>query len=531
MRSAILAMAVAGLMPSVVSAEPIGPIKLKLDESNVKVYQRLEVDTSMFPRPAQLEPAVRFWTQIFSHYSEHQLLLHAMDYPQKVFTVLDFSADAKRLADDASAFRRLRIREEQAAKAHIDELLAQVQALVATPEAMNAEQRKVYDLLADLEDQQIYGKLIGRVRGQRGLREKTHQALVRAGAYWEEIETTFARYELPIALTRLPIVESSFNVDAYSKVGAAGLWQFIPSSARIYMALDDLRDERRDPWASTDAAARHLVADYAELQNWPLAVTAYNYGRSGLRRALTEVQGTTLVDLLERYEGRRFGFASRNFYAEFLAAVDVERAWQQYFDQVDPHPAIRYEEVQVAHYLPYATAQRIAGSDPETFRRLNPSWRQEVVDGKLYLAPGSRLRVPVGKAQAFFAGYQALGRDELYGRQREYWRMHKIRSGESLSTIARRHGSSAKRLAKLNGIRDPHKIRIGQVIKIPPRKDSPVVPVDRVIAPATHHVKAGQTLWGIARSYKVSLQSLLEVNDLSDASLLREGSRLRIPSN
>lgn len=531
MRSAFLAMVVAGLLPGGVSAEPIGPIQLRLDESKVQVRARPVVDTSMFPRPERLEPAVRFWTQVFSHYSENQLLLHSMDHPQKVFTVLDFSAEAERLASDPSAFRRYRIREEKAAKERIDELLTEVQALAATPEAMNAEQRKVFDLLADLDDRQIYGKMIGRVRGQRGLREKTHKALVRAGAYWEEIESTFTRYELPIALTRLPIVESSFNVDAYSKVGAAGLWQFIPSSARIYMALDDLRDERRDPWASTEAAARHLVADYAELQNWPLAVTAYNYGRSGLRRALTEVQGTTLVDLLERYEGRRFGFASRNFYAEFLAAVDVERAWQQYFDQVDPHPLIRYEEVQVAHYVPYATAQRLAGSDAQTFRQLNPSWRQEVVDGKLYLAPGSRLRVPQGKAQAFFAGYQALGGDEIYGRQREYWRMHKIRNGESLSTIARRHGTSSRRLAKLNGIKDPHKIRIGQVIKIPPRDDSPVVKVDRVAEPTTHQVKAGQTLWGIARSYQVSLQALLDVNELKDARALRVGSRLRIPSH
>lgn len=528
----------AGLIPSLLSAEPIGPIHLKLDESKVEAKRlgpepaasRAVIDTSMFPRPERLEPAVRFWTQVFSHYSEDQVLVHSMDYPHKVFTVLDFSEDAERI-DDPRALRRHRIRTEQAAKERVDELLAEVQALVDKPEAMNAEQKRIYELLRDLDDPQIYGKQVGRIRGQRGLRERTQLALGRAGAYWEEIESTFARYELPLALTRLPIVESSFNVEAYSKVGAAGLWQFIPSSARIYMVLDDLRDERRDPWASTEAAARHLTQDYAELQDWPLAVTAYNYGRAGLRRALKETGGSTLFDLMDRYENRRFGFASRNFYAEFLAAVDVERAWQQYYEQIDLHEPVRYEEVQVAHYVPYATAQRLSGADAQTFRRLNPSWRDEVVDGKLYLVPGSRLRVPPGQAKPFFAGYQALGADELFSTQREYWRWHTIRRGESLSSIARRNGTSARYLAKLNGIRDLHLIRIGQKIKIPPRKDYPVVAVDRVREPKTHKVRKGQTLWGIARSYKVSVKSLLEANQLADASLLRAGASLRIPAH
>ena len=205
-------------------AEPVGP---RLPPAPLVPQQ--SIDLSQFPRPQALLPAVEFWTHVFSSYSEHQLLLHAQDFPHKVITVLDYRDQAAAGVDPVKLRRQL-LREERAAKKKIDGLLKAVHQKRADPASMNAEERSLFDLFADLNDPLIYQKLIGRIRGQRGLKERTALAITRAGAYMPEIERVFAERKLPLALTRLPIVESSFNVEAYSKVGAAGIWQFIPLS-------------------------------------------------------------------------------------------------------------------------------------------------------------------------------------------------------------------------------------------------------------------------------------------------------------
>src|SRR5262245_20063059 len=135
------------------------------------------------------------------------------------------------------------------------------------------------------------------------------------------METIFEREGLPVALTRLPLVESCFNVRAYSKVGAAGIWQFMPSTGRYYLRIDNAVDERRDPVTATVAAATHLKGNYEVLHSWPLAITAYNYCRAGMANAVSTVGSSDIVDIIQHYHGPAFKFASRNFYAEFLAAL------------------------------------------------------------------------------------------------------------------------------------------------------------------------------------------------------------------
>ena len=500
-------------------AEPVGP---RLPPAPPLPQQ--SIDLSQFPRPPSLLPAIDFWTHVFSNYSEHQLLLHAQDFPHKVITVLDYREQAAAGANPVQLRRQL-LRDERAAKEKIDALLKAVHLKRSDPARMNAEERSLFELFADIKDPLIYQKLVGRVRGQRGLKERTALAMTRAGAYMQEFERIFAERRLPLALTRLPIVESSFNVEAYSKVGAAGLWQFIPSSARQYMVLDDLRDERSDPWAATHAAARHLQADFDVLQSWPLAVTAYNYGRTGLRRALQQVNGSSLVDLIDRYDNPRFGFASRNFYAEFLAAVDVERDAVLHFGPIKPEPPLKFEQVELTDFVAYSTVQELSGANLEHFHRLNPSWRSEVREDKLYLSPGASLRVPPGQAQAFKLAYEKLPAGQRHSRQREYWRSHKVRRGESLITIAKHYRIPLRDIQRANAIQNPHFIKIGQRLKIPP-------PADAMLSqagPKVHKVRSGQTLWDIARAHSVSLEALLAHNQLDKSQLLHVGTRLQIP--
>ena len=136
---------------------------------------------------------------------------------------------------------------------------------------------------------------------------------------------------MPIELTRLPHIESSFENRALSKVGAAGIWQIMPATGRLYLRVNRDVDERLHVRTATMAAAQILRENYEKLGTWPLAITAYNHGANGMKRAVDTVGTTDFGVIVQRYRGPLFGFASQNFYAEFLAALDVSQNYKQYF--------------------------------------------------------------------------------------------------------------------------------------------------------------------------------------------------------
>jgi hypothetical protein len=149
------------------------------------------------------------------------------------------------------------------------------------------------------------------------------EGLHRASKLLPRILAILRQYQVPAELAALPMVESTFNPTAYSKAGAAGLWQFIRSTGKQYSLISRKRDDRRDPVRATEAAARLLRDNFQALGSWPLAIVAYNHGHAGIRAASAAVGSTAIEDIVARYNGPRFGFASKNFYAEFLAALDV----------------------------------------------------------------------------------------------------------------------------------------------------------------------------------------------------------------
>lgn len=514
-----------GLASAAVTA---GATDITLHKTNP---MRIVADPARFPEPATLKPAVDFWKDVFARYSENQSLLQSALAPQKLIAVLDFSRQAQQLTPQA--LRQFRAEREQQALKKADEALKGIVAVDADPKRMTAEQRRIFTLYGG-GDVARFKDMIGTLRIQHGLRERTSHALKIAGRYLPKMESIFASYGLPKVLTRLPLVESSFNLDAYSKVGAAGIWQFIPSSARIYMTLNAVQDDRRDPWTSTDAAARHLKDDYAALGSWPLALTAYNYGRGGIAQALSEVHGSTLTDLLQHYDNPRFGFASRNFYAEFLAASQVAADAHHYFGSIDQDSPIRFDVVHTHDYVSYKTLRKLSGTDAETFHTLNPSFDPAVIEGRLYVPPDTKLRVPSGDRQRFDRLYAALGSGERFDRQRVWYVAYRVRRGDVLGRIARRHNVSVAALLRYNHLRSARLIRAGQRLRIPTGGGIAENPgVTRVAAVehsiTVHRVRSGQTLGGIAARHHVSVATLLRYNHLRSASLIRVGQKLRIP--
>jgi membrane-bound lytic murein transglycosylase D len=149
------------------------------------------------------------------------------------------------------------------------------------------------------------------------------QAAATAQVHLPYMEEVFRRYGVPTKLTRLPFVESMFNLKAHSKVGASGIWQFMPKTARYFIYVNNLVDERNAPEKATKAAAQFLANNFQQLGTWPLAVTAYNHGVMGMANAVRKTNTRDIGAIINRYSSPSFRFASRNFYAEFLAAAST----------------------------------------------------------------------------------------------------------------------------------------------------------------------------------------------------------------
>lgn len=420
-----------------------------------------------FPRPAGLETQVRFWKKVFAEYSENQIVIHDSLYIDKVYTVIDLRPLAENGAGEEN-LRRTRNRKTKAEKARIDAVLQSLHAKRANPQSLTPQQRVIWELFRDVNDSNRFRAARERVRAQQGLRERFRRGIEVSRRYLPHMEAIFRREGLPLELTRLPFVESSFNVKAYSKVGAAGIWQFIPSSARIYrLPMNEVIDARRDPLYATEGAARHLRDDYQTLRSWPLAITAYNHGRAGIARAVRQLGSSDLATVIRRYKGRAFGFASRNFYAEFLAALEVEREYEKHFGPLRFEPEIRFDEVRVDDYVPFSALARLADCDTSLLHDLNPGFEPEVVEGKLHVPRGHRLRVPGGRAEAFRAAYAKLPAGERFASQKRYFVQHRVARGQTLGAIARRYGTTVAAIQVANNLRSPRLIRAGQILKIP----------------------------------------------------------------
>lgn len=417
-----------------------------------------------------LDTEVQFWKDIFAKYSVYQIVIHDSRRLDRVYSVLDFQDLRDEGWSDAEVGSYLndKGREE---KERIRSLLLQLHMASGDGdrETLSEEEQRLRKLFEKdtATDKFLEAADEERIRGQRGLRERFATAIRVSRRYLPEMEAIFRREGLPLELTRLPFVESCFNVKAYSKVGAAGIWQFMPGSARRYMTVGDSIDERRDPLRATEAAARYLRADYEALGSWPLALTAYNHGRAGMQRAVDSMGTTDLVTIVRDYRGPAFGFASRNFYAEFLAAVAVERSYREHFGDIEVDAPIRLEKVQLDHYVPFRSLAEAADMGIDQLAELNPALAPAVIQGRTRVPKGYELQLPSGSTSEFQARYDALPATEKLAKLPVAKVVrHKVQRGQSLAAIARRYGTSVAAIQRRNKI-GKKGVRAGQVLIIP----------------------------------------------------------------
>lgn len=470
-------------------------------------------------RPAGLEPDIAFWRKIFGEVSTQEALVHDNRYLGIVYEKLD-------LSDLKSDGARQRAMDE--AKARYSRILKRLAS--GDRSGLGADERRVLALWAGRPGNSTLKAAAERVRVQQGLSDRFLEGYVRAGRWEDHIRASLREAGVPEMLAALPHVESSYNPEARSYVGAAGLWQFTAGTGRRFMRIDGAVDERRDPFRSSEAAARLLKANYGELNSWPLAITGYNHGTGGMRRAMRAVGTDDIETIVRNYDGPAFGFASRNFYVSFLAAEEVERNAGRYFGPVRRDPLETATTIQVPAYLSAATLEQTLGVPRETLQAYNPSLLPPIWMGKKYVPRGFTLRLPetVDDPHARLA---SLPERELRTAQASdpAPRTHRVRRGETLSGIAARYGTSPSRLASLNGLSKKNLIRIGQVLKLPGGASAPEDGGgSRKSGGGTYVVRRGDNLAIIAKRTGVPQRRLMAINSIENPNRIYPGQKLRL---
>src|SRR6516165_11648656 len=408
------------------------------------------------PRPPELERDVQFWVRVYSQIDTNAGFLHDQSNLGVVYDTLHFApesppAERQRLIDQA------RERYEAA-----------LRRIAASGDgSLSADDQRIRDLWGAEGTPARLRAAIDDIRFQLGQSDRFRAGLIRSGAWETHIAETLANLGLPAELAVLPHVESCFDPNAYSKVGAAGLWQFMRSTGRRYMRIDGAVDDRLDPFRSTEAAAQLLAYNYRVLGTWPLALTAYNHGTAGVRRAKETLGTDDITRIVRSYSSRTFGFASRNFYVSFLAALEIDRNPERYFGALQKESEAHFHEVELPAYVSATSLEHALKIDAAKLRALNPSLLPAVWNGAQRVPKAYRLRLPVdGTEWSSQLLAQRLSPGDMFTGQRAPPR-YRVQRGDTLAALADRYGVPIEALAGMNHLRTSAHLSPGRVLTVP----------------------------------------------------------------
>jgi len=474
-----------------------------------------------FPIPAELQRDVDFWTDIFTRYTTAQGVLHDNRNLAVVYERIDLPATMDR-----------RNRQRRVAK-YREDLQAVLRNLASGKrDNLSEEEARVLALWPAGVSNETLSAATRRIRYQQGLKDRFREGLIRAGRWRGYIENEFNALGVPVELAALPHVESSYNPDARSHVGASGVWQFTRSTGRRFMRIDHVIDERNDPFVASRAAGKLLAYNYSITGNWPMAITAYNHGLSGARRAMRQFGDNAYAEILRNYNGRTFGFASRNFYVAFLAAKQVDLNVETYFPGLIPDRPVDYAIVKLEAYIPAKELAAALKVTPKQLAAHNPALQATVWQGSKHLPKGFAVRLPSNLLDAPVANLMsAISRDQWQESQLPDL-FHTIARGDTLSQIAETYKTRVSTLVALNNLGSSNRIRAGQQLRLPAAGPAPTAaaatpatPVEAVVvasvdAPAIEEptIVAEQTPGAMAGDLAASLLGTIQTALLSDPS-------------
>ena len=465
--------------------------------------------SELFPRPPELEPAVQFWTRVYTEVDTRSGFLHDSQNLSVIYARLPLNRTQ-------IENRRTSIREDLrilASGARSNLTASQEEILALWPAGVSNETLRT---------------AASNVRWQLGQSDRFLGGLRRSGTYRSHINQVIREKNLPIELAVLPHVESSFNPNAYSSAAAAGMWQFGRATGRRFMRIDHIVDERMDPYIASNAAMSLLEYNYSVLGTWPLALTAYNHGAGGIARAVRQTGTTDIETIVANYRGRAFGFASRNFYAQFLAVIDVENNAREYFGDVRLDPAPSFQTVEIDAFIDAEVFAQSVGVSLEQLRADNPALRPAVWEGNKRIPQG----FPVKVRNEYAADNNLLAlvpADYKFAVQTPDV-AYVVERGDSLSVIASRFNTSVSRLVALNQLQSRHRIQIGQRLLLPQDNNGNQLVASNVASSdGQYTVRRGDTVSLIAARYGVTEQDLLTVNGIQDRNRIYPGQMIRLP--
>ena len=498
-------------------------------------------DSSLFPVSGPVAAQKEFWVRVLARVSTSEVLIHDEEN-LRVYATLRLGGPW-----DGRREQRMVIRAERNRHEAVLLALAEGRTLPPGAEALAERLRKQF---SGDSRQEVRRAAYG-VRAQPGLREKFRESYIRSGRYLPRFEATFRQRGLPVELTRLPHIESGFEGRAYSKARAVGMWQFIQPTGRLFMRVDGAVDGRRDPFISAEAAAELLRLNHRELGTWPLALTAYNHGVHGMQRAVALLGTRDFGAIVKGYKGPTFGFASRNFYGEFLAAVHIHRNIADFYGPLKQDPPARFDVFHVSQPMPLDDLARRIGLPREALRPMNPALGSWVARGRGHVPRGYPLRVPAGQGGQVAHAFASGGARPLSPAEQDGAGWAFVAPGDTLSAIASRHKVSVRDIMAANGLQDAliypgdrllvpkvAAARKTEVAKkaVPVQKKEKAVPVQAAqgkkegpTVPRAAVVARGDTLDEIARRHGESVKDLMAANKLR-GTVIHPGDRLALPS-
>ena len=482
-------------------------------------------NSDTLPRPPGLAEDVHFWIRVYSEITTGSGLIHDSRNLGVVYEVVKIPSGLSRRAKE---------RWTDSVKTRYRKILATLSK--GKRSGLSAEETRVLSLWPSGVSNSELRAAKSRLRFQLGQSDKFRAGIVRSGRWKAYIDEIFAAHDLPWELAALPHVESSFTPWAYSRVGASGLWQFTRSTGRRFLRIDHVIDERLDPFRATVAAARLLSQNRTVTGSWPLAITAYNHGASGMRRAVRKLGTHDIVTINRKYKSRTFGFASRNFYVELLAAAEVSANYPKYFGPLELDKPIDYEAFELPFYTTPAALCSALGIERASLERANPSLRPSVWRGAKYIPRKFPLRIPKSQlARPIALALDSIPQTQRHARQTKDLD-YRVRRGDTLSTIARRFKVSVSQLVAINGLRSRHKIRVGQKLKLPGNELTLQAaktartsrPIARAPVPESgkYTVRRGDTVSRIATRFGLEESDILDANQLRNRNRIYPGQTL-----
>jgi membrane-bound lytic murein transglycosylase D len=422
-------------------------------------------DEDLFPQPAELDRDVNFWLSIFTEYSTREGVLHDNRNLAVVY-------EAVPLPENVSRRQRQRISDQR--REHYKSILRTLAG--GKRQSLSKDEQRVLDLWPDDVTNEELSAAVGRIRFQLGLSDRFQEGLRRAGRYRDHVNREFTMLGVPLALAALPHVESSYNTEARSHVGASGIWQFTRGTGQRFMRVDHVLDERNDPFLATTAAGKLLAYNYSIAGNWPMAITAYNHGLAGVRRAMHQYGDHNYAQILRNYNGRTFGFASRNFYVAFLAAKEVDQNTEKYFPGLVPDAPVEYTTYRLKAFVPAKDLANVLNVRERDIAQHNQAVQATVWQGSKHLPRNLEVRMPVEMVDGSLADAVArLSADALFDEQLPDL-FHRVARGDTLSQIADTYNTRVSTLVSLNGLSSSNRIRAGQQIRLPAAGPAPAQP-------------------------------------------------------